>query len=92
MQNGYTAMDITKSHAMHHSLRALLVAGLITGKMGVSINVQESLYHTLCLRPLYYSNMGISEPFSSRRRYIYNKLLTTVLALDYIGCSSYSIN
>ena len=52
MQNDYRAMDITKSHAMHHSLRALLVAGLITRKVGVSIDAQESLYHTLCLRPL----------------------------------------
>ena len=52
MQNGYTAIDIAKSHAMYHSLRALLAAGLITRKVGVSIDAQEGLYHTLCLRPL----------------------------------------
>ena len=42
MQNGYTAMDITKSHAMHHSLRALLATGLITQKVGVSISMLEA--------------------------------------------------
>ena len=52
MQNGYTSMDINKSHAMHHSLRALFAAGLITRKVGVSIDAQEGLYHTLYLRPL----------------------------------------
>ena len=37
--------------------------------------------------------IGLSEPFSSRSmQIIYYKLLTTVLALDYISCSSYSIN
>ena len=46
MQNGYTAMHIPKSHAMHHSLRALLAAGLITQKVGVSIDAPEGLYHT----------------------------------------------
>ena len=52
MQNDYTAKDITKSHAMHHSLRALLAAGLIARKVGMSVDAQEGLYHTLCLRPL----------------------------------------
>jgi len=52
MQNGYTAMDITKGHAMHHSLSTLLAAGLITRKVGVSVDAQEGLHDTLCLRPL----------------------------------------
>ena len=45
MQNGYTAMDITKSHAMRHSL--IIAAGLITRKVGLSVDAQEGLYHTL---------------------------------------------
>ena len=64
MQNGYTAMDITKSHAMHYSLRGLLAAGLIIRKVGVSIDAQEGLYHT---RGLYIA-IGLSKPFRSRRR------------------------
>ena len=45
MQNSYTAMDITKSHAIRHSL--IIAAGLITRKKGVSIDAQEGLYHNL---------------------------------------------
>ena len=52
MHNGYTAMEITKGHAMYHSLRALLAVGLITRKVGVSIDAQEGLDHTLSSRPL----------------------------------------
>ena len=60
-------MDITKSHAMHHSLGVLLEAGLITQKVGVSIDAQGGLYHNSMLEA--FIAIGLSEPFISRHRY-----------------------
>ena len=63
MQNAYTAMDIAKTHA--HSLRAVFAAGLITRKVGMSVDAQEGLYsmHEAFIA------IGLSKPFSSRSRY-----------------------
>ena len=66
MQNGYTAMDITKSHAMHHSLRALLAAGLITPKIGRVHRCTRRLIPYSMLEA--FIAIGLSEALISRRR------------------------
>ena len=69
--NGYIA---TLCHAEWlkpcHSLRALFAAGLITRKVGVSVDAREGLYS---MREAFIA-IGLSEPFSSRSKYATNCL------------------